>query len=160
MPSFRRSTPRSPITCKYLVYRLPSRQNLLLPLVNVRLESDQDSVDTVGLVDSGSTVTFIPYELDKILSPPHIVEDSESIGAGGTFPTFISKLKRLCLLKGTTLFAEFANIAVHVPKRSGRIPYVILGRDTIFQRFHVEFQEKRRRVILSHHKWSKPKKRV
>jgi len=121
----------------------------------VRLKSESRVVGSVGLVDSGSTVTFVPFELAEVLDLPHVSENRESIGAGGTFSTFIARLRGLQLVKGSTIFSDFVNAHVHVPTEPDRIPYVILGRDYIFKRFEVTFQENSRRMVLHHHKWAR-----
>lgn len=118
------------------------------------LVSENNAISSVGLVDSGSTVTFIPFELAEVLEVPHIKENVKSIGAGGTFDTFITKLRHLQLIKASTIFSDFVNLPVHVPTEPDRIPYVILGRDSIFTRFEVTFRERSRRMILYHRRWA------
>ena len=116
MSSYRRYVPRGPIKCRYLVYRFRlhgNEQTIHLPLIHVRLESESNAISSVGLVDSGSTVTFLPYELAEVLDLPHLREDTESIGAGGTFSTFIARLRRLQLIKGDTIFSNFPNFTTY-----------------------------------------------
>lgn len=158
MAEYRISIPRTPIKCRYLVYRFHGRP-IFLPLIHVRLVSESNAISSIGLVDSGSTVTFLPYELAELLDLPHLLEDTESIGAGGPFSTFIAKLHRLQLIKGTKIISNFVDLQVHVPTEPDRIPYVILGRNSIFDRFEVIFQEKKNTLILHHHKWAGKKRK-
>lgn len=101
----------------------------------------------MGLVDSGSTTTFIPTELAEILELPK-VKDEKATGAGGRFDTYVAKLERLTLIKGSHPFVAFDNIEVMVAKEGNAIPYVVLGRDYLFQKFHVTFREAQQHVIF------------
>jgi hypothetical protein len=105
-----------------------------------------ESLTTIGLVDSGSNVTFVPLELADILSLPIEREDS-AVGAGGTFNNTIRKVN-IRLLKGNTSFASFPNFPVYVPMDQGRVPYVVLGRDSIFSKFDITFRENKQRFVL------------
>ena len=124
----------------------------------MRLKSENNAVSSVGLVDSGSTVTFVPFELAEVLDLPHVEENRESIGAGGTFSTFIARLHHLQLIKGSTIISDFVNLFVHVPTEPDRIPYIILGRDAIFKRFEVAFRERSNQMFLHHHKWARKRR--
>lgn len=154
MAEYRIHVPRTPIKCRYLVYRFRGRP-IFLPLIHVRLVSESNAITSIGLIDSGSTVTFLPFELAELLNVPHLQDNVESIGAGGPFPTFIAELHRLQLIKDTTIISNFPKLPVHVPTEPDRIPYVILGRDSIFERFDITFQEKKNGLILHHHKWAR-----
>ena len=153
----RRTSCRSPITCRYLNYRLPSGRYVLLPLIQVELLSDKARFTTVALFDSGATDTFIPYELADILDI--LPKNPRSINvetAGGSVGFFGVKLKRLSLLKGGKVFYEFPNIRVLVPSEMSRdLPYVILGRNSVFKRFYVTFKENIKKFVIHHHKWAK-----
>lgn len=142
---------RQAVVCRYLVYLLPnSNIRLRLPLLHIRLESDTDSLTTTGLVDSGSTCTFIPTEISEILELPHI-KDDQAVGAGGRFPTRVKQLKTMALLTGSRIFGKFRDIQVHVPTAPEAIPYPVLGRDTIFRLFQITFREEEEKVIFRRH---------
>jgi len=142
---FRRKR-RSAITYRYLSYKLPNGSTIHLPLVPVRLSRNGESFSTIALVDSGSTTTFIPFEIAEIFSLP-IEQQEEAIGAGGTFQNTIRKVD-IAILKGNTVIAHFKDFPVYVPLDEGRIPYVVLGRDSIFRKFDVTFRENKQRIIL------------
>jgi len=144
-PFFRRRL-RSAVNCKYLSYTLPDGGKIHLPMVHIRLSISSESLTTIGLVDSGSNVTFVPLELADILSLPIEREDS-AVGAGGTFNNTIRKVN-IRLLKGNTSFASFPNFPVYVPMDQGRVPYVVLGRDSIFSKFDITFRENKQRFVL------------
>ena len=142
--------PRYPptISCKYLRYKLPeSGTYIRLPLLHVRLISSDISLTTIGLVDSGATVTFVPTELAEILKLTE--EGSQSVtGAGGKFEAYRTTISRLEILKRKKVFASFREVPVLVPRNPGAVPYVILGRDYIFPRFRITFIEKKQRMVF------------
>jgi len=115
-------------------------------MLHARLKHGDLSLTTIGLVDSGSTTTFVPLELAEILSLPIEREDS-AVGAGGSFNNTIRKVD-IILLKGNTPFSKILNFPVYVPVEEGRIPYVVLGRDSIFGKFDITFRENKQRFIL------------
>lgn len=115
-------------------------------MLHVRLSTTNESLTTIGLVDSGSNVTFVPLELADILSLTVEREDS-AVGAGGTFNNTIRKVD-IALLKGKTPFARFSGFPVYVPVDQGRVPYVVLGRDAVFRKFDITFRENEERFVL------------
>jgi hypothetical protein len=130
---------------------------ILLPLMHVELMSEIETFTTIGLLDSGGTSTFIPYELADILGlVPENPPSSSVVTAGGNAPFFPTVLKKLTVLVGGKTLSEFSNIRVLVPaQRDKDLPYVILGRDSIFKRFHITFKENIRKFVLEHHKLAK-----
>lgn len=137
---------RTAVTCRYLSYTLPNGAHIRLPMVHVRLSHGDLSLSTIGLIDSGSTTTFIPLELAEILSLPTEKQES-AIGAGGSFDNTIRRVN-IALLKGRTTFAEFSNFPAYVPTDPDRVPYVVLGRDSVFREFDITFRENKQRFIL------------
>lgn len=117
-----------------------------MPMLHVRLSHGDLSLGTIGLVDSGSTTTFVPLELAEILSLP-IERESSAVGAGGSFNNTIRRVD-VSLLKGSTVFAKFPDFPAYVPTDVGRVPYVVLGRDSIFRKFDITFRENQKRFIL------------
>jgi hypothetical protein len=117
-------------------------------MVHVYLKSGDTEVTTDGLVDSGSTATFLPCEFVDILNLKDL-RDSSAVGAGGSFPTSLARLDMMKIIKYKDAFDSFRNILVHIPKREGAIPYVILGRDTIFSHFDITFYENRRKLTFT-----------
>jgi predicted aspartyl protease len=146
-------------SCRYLHYKLRNGRVILLPLVHVELVSETETFTTIGLLDSGATTTFIPYEMADILGLiPEKPESGSVVTAGGDAPFFPAKVKKLAILIGGKILTEFANIRVLVPAQPERdLPYVILGRDSVFKRFHITFKENVKKFILEHHKLANKK---
>jgi hypothetical protein len=117
-------------------------------MLHVRILTEKNTLQTVALVDSGSTTTFVPTDMAEILGLT--VDPSKSdtaIGAGGEFRTIKFDLT-IQLLKGGIAFDEFKDWPVTVPVNREAIPYVVLGRDSVFLRYDVTFRERQRRTIL------------
>lgn len=122
-------------------------------MLNIRLLHQGRSFATVGLVDSGATTTFIPTSMAEILQLNLSAAAKDAVGAGGMFRNKDSELETLTLLKGrNSIYDEFQNVKVQVPENPDAIPYVVLGRDTLFRRYDVTFQERNEKVILKRHK--------
>jgi hypothetical protein len=99
-------------------------------------------------MDSGSTTTFVPTEIAEILGYKLDTEHMEpAVGAGGEFSTGIFQVT-IETLKGGNPIAEFKDWKTLVPSNPNAIPYVILGRDSIFMKFDITFRERMRRTIL------------
>jgi hypothetical protein len=120
--------------------------SIRLPLLHIRLSVKESSLRTIGLVDSGSTSTFIPLEIAEMLSMP-IEKEESAVGAGGKFQNTIRRVD-ITILKGFYPVAKFSNFPAYVPTELDRIPYVVLGRDSIFRKFDIVFREKMQRVLL------------
>ena len=135
MPAKRSSSFR----CRYLPYEYHGRV-IKLPAVLVRLSDFTGSnINSFALVDSGATVSFLPLELAEILDSPVTGEEVESEGAGGCFKT--RRIKLIAeMVKGKTVCWS-GKVDFLVPTEYKRIPYVVLGRDSIFKAFDITFCE-------------------
>lgn len=136
--------PGKTITQRYLKYSYEG-ETIRLPMVPVRLRAGDGSVKTVALVDSGATASFVPPELVEILGVP-VGETSSASGAGGDFPTHLVEMT-IEVLKDHSVACKIEE-EVHVPIEAGRVPYVVLGRDTIFLHYDITFRERREMIIL------------
>ncbi len=105
-------------------------------MLSVRLRGPSGkSVKTTALVDSGATTTFVPPDFVGILDL--VLGDSVgAMGAGGDFDTNLSDVVIEIMKGGHVIEAE-----VHVPAEEGRVPYVVLGRDTVFLAYDITFRE-------------------
>lgn len=118
-------------------------------MVHIRLESLVEKFETNALVDSGATSTLIPKEMAELLPSLRYEEQNTEVGgAGGTFYSKQTTLKRITLIKNITPFANFVQVKVLVPDCEGVLPYVILGRDLVFHRFDVTFHERRQKITF------------
>ncbi len=146
-------------TYGYLRYEYNSKDggknHLVLPLIRVSLKSDTDELSTIALVDSGSTDTLIPLELATLLSIEYTKGSNgstlkvETTGAGGVFDCYRARIKHIGCVKEKHAFANLFGREILIPSRPDAIPYVILGRDTIFKKFDVTFSEKRHKLIFT-----------
>lgn len=102
-------------------------------------------------------MSFIPHEIADILEViPQQPKPEPVETAGGKASFFPVRLRRLSLIRGGSIFHDFNNLRVLVPVQKDKdLPYVILGRDSIFRRFHITFQENLKRYIMEHHKWAR-----
>lgn len=145
------------ITCKYLAYRFHDRF-IRLPLVKIYLKGKQE-VETIGLIDSGATMSFLPYEIADLIgiipTDKNKIKKGAATAAAGNFETHIVCLPILRLIKGAHSFEEFRGIHIHIPSSEDiPIPYAILGRDHVFNRFDIIFHENRQKVTFKRTKTS------
>ncbi len=103
-------------------------------------------------MDSGSSVTLIETEIAEALGCNPEGERSVT-GGGGEFQNWITMVDAE-VLKGGRVVCELDGIEAYVPDDVGRIPYCILGRDSIFEHWDIQFRERQQRMVLRH-----PKKR-
>ncbi len=147
------------VVCKYLIYSYKSKDgtvhNPRLPLVNLYLKSAIADYDTIALVDSGATKTIVPLDLAEILlleyekAKDGSLLKAETEGAGATFYCNFAILQRLVIKKHTTPFCTVMNAHVLVPEKKGVLPYAVLGRDYIFNRFDITFHERRQKMTFT-----------
>lgn len=138
--------PRYGYAQPYLLFAIGLRRSQAFPLVHVRLRGPRGSLRTVALVDSGSTVTFVPPDLVEELGVP-AKPGPKAGGGGGDFRTWDAWVN-IEVLHQKKVIASFRRLRVSVPREEGRIPYIVLGRDSLFRAFWVQFQEDRARLIL------------
>ena len=135
--------------CKYLSYQKPDGNSLRLPLLKIEIQHEEKRMSTVALLDSGATATFLPHDIAfGILNLPIEKDDVEVVGAGSTFPNFLTKVEKITLKKGVNGICELLDVMIHVPKPPAGIPYAVLGRDTIFSLFDITFREREGKFLL------------
>lgn len=118
-------------------------------MVNVKLVHKNQELKTVALIDSGATSNFLPRELAEILDLDLSQEPKDAVGAGGKFRNIDSLIGKCQLIKNKdSAFDEFINLRINVPVKSNTLPYMVLGRDSIFQKFNIRFIEMEEKVIL------------
>lgn len=81
-----------------------------------------------------------------MLSLP-IEKEDYAVGAGGKFQNTLRKVN-ISILKGTTPIHTFRDFLTYVPTEPDRIPYAVLGRDSVFREFDIIFRENLQRVLL------------
>jgi hypothetical protein len=119
-----------------------------LPMLQVRLSVGGQSLSTSALVDSGANCSFLPTDLAEILGLQLDPTGAHgAVGAGGTFQTVEFRVT-IELTKAGRTFADFKDWPVLVPINREAIPYMVLGRDSVFRRFDVTFRELVQRTVL------------
>ena len=145
------------VVCDYLHYRLHAKDSVRwvkLPLVELRMRSPSAEFGSVGLVDSGSDRTFVPKEEAELLGlKPQTLTDgtkriAEALGAGGSFLCEIMALPEMRLMWHRVQFQDFHGLSVWVPQKNEDIPYTIIGRDIVFKRFEISFNESHRKITF------------
>ncbi len=138
------------MTLRYINYDDPiTNVTYKLPMVNVKLIHKDRDLKTAALIDSGSTSNFLPRELAEILDLDLSEEPRDAVGAGGTFSNVSSLIGTCQLIKNKeSVFDEFTNFEVNVPIASNTLPYMVLGRNSIFGRFSIKFMERTEKIIL------------
>lgn len=131
--------------CKYRNFTDKDGTLYRLPMVPVRVEHEGVSFRTAALVDSGANSTFIPYDFIEILGLK-IDGESSARGAGGLFPTYLSRVN-IDVLKGVRSIHTFQDCEVQIAKDNVDIP-MVLGRDTIFEEFEITFRERDEKILL------------
>lgn len=146
------------ITCRYLPFKFEGTAQHF-PLIHVYLKASLAELNTVGLVDSGATSTFIPYEIAETIgllpegnnSNTSSLVKGRATGAAGVFTTYQVTLPVLNVMKSPSQTIEtFRDIKVQVAAESrDNLPHVILGRDPLFRHFDITFHEKRQKFTFS-----------
>lgn len=145
MPPRRPSRVKS-FSQRYLSYSHEG-ERLRLPMLAIRLIGPTGrSVKTTALIDSGATVTFVPHDFADILDI-ELGEISTATGAGGSFDTNLSDVI-IEILKGTKVVKVIEAEEVHIPVEEDPVPYVVLGRDTIFLSYDITFREHKELCVL------------
>ena len=129
----------------YLLFKL-DRRPIAFPLVHVRLRGRKGRLRTVALADSGATNSFVPIEIAEEVGL-RLRPGPRAGGGGGDFRTYDGTLTMEVLHHGKVIH-RFSRLPVSVPRDPGRIPYVVLGRDSIFRAFTLTFDEGRSRLLL------------
>lgn len=118
-------------------------------MVNVKITHNNKTIKTVSLVDSGATSNFIPRGLAEILELDLSTKPKDAVGAGGKFPNIPTKMDKVMLIKGAnSVYEEFTNLGIYVPSDYNAVPYMVLGRDSIFRRFTIKFLENQEKFVL------------
>lgn len=108
-----------------------------MPIVTVRLSRKEIAFGTVGLIDTGASYTVIPHGLADVLDLQRFGAH-KAFGIGGFIEVFESKVDLDIIVQGKALLS-LKDCPVGIIESD--LPYVILGRDPIFE--HLTFQFRR-----------------
>ena len=68
---------------------------------------------------------------------------------GGKFRNIGSLIGKCQLIKNkNSVFDEFTNLITNVPVEPDTLPYMVLGRDSIFRKFNIRFIEVEEKIML------------
>ncbi len=142
----RKNTKRS-VRIKYILFNHKGIDRYL-PMVNVCLKHKGHDIQSTALIDSGATSTFIPLSLAQLLELELKNSNNNVSGAGGEFQSYLTNIEEIDVIKGQILLTKFENLRVRVPTEKDGIPFVVLGRDSIFFRYNIKFQESKQQIQL------------
>lgn len=130
-----------------LVYRYRELGSRILPAIPIILNGeDGTTLQTEGILDSGSTAILIPNEIAKFLKLK-LGKDIDGRGVEGEVKVRESRI-RMRLGRGSETYNFVFNCCVSLeedPKRD--YPHIILGRP-FFSHFVITFDEQRRKITL------------
>ena len=134
------------LTQRYLSYPY-SGQLIRLPAIHIRLRDRAGgSIKTLALVDSGATSSFIPAELAQLFNVISEADSIQAAGGGGSFETWVGRLTVEALKGNNVHWKKFMRF--HIPVKEDMIPYVILGRDSVFLTYDVLIRERQQLLKL------------
>lgn len=122
-----------------------------LPVIDLRIRFRTRQIGALGLVDSGSTRTYMPSGIAGALGLTARgggLAPSESESLSGKFDTYQARISRMDIFRNTVLVGTFVNPVVNIVRSSTAIDFVVLGRDYVFNRYKVTFSERRKKITL------------
>ena len=115
-----------------------------MPMVEVRRAREEVALRTPGLIDSGASRTVIPHEIADILGL-QCLKNLSVAGVGGISEAFESKVDLTLIVGGQQLlFLENCPVLVH----EADLPFVILGREPLFDNITFHFRRGRLEFVL------------
>lgn len=118
-----------------------------LPLIHIILCHNGVYLPTPALVDSGAQITLIPKTMACILGIKQTKKIDSVGGAGGRFKVYTCNMDRIILMKDNTVLNEITRPRIRVPL-DYEMPFVVLGRDTIFKKYKILFEENDKQLWL------------
>lgn len=143
---FRNSTKRN-VRIKYILFNYKGIDGYL-PMIHVCLKHKGLDIQSTALIDSGATSTFVPLEMAKLLDITLENPNNNVSGVGGKLQSYLTSIGKISVIKGQTLLSEFTNMGIRVPTKDDGIPFIILGRDSIFLKYDIKFQESLSQIQL------------
>lgn len=126
--------------------------NQWFPCLDCVVEHDKKTI-APAIIDSGSSLkTLIPYSVASDLG---LITDNMKqnfgFGPSGKFYTYETTLRALHIVNSKEEHLHtFDDLDVIIPvKNTYNLPFIVLGRDTIFSRYDITFSEKNKKIILS-----------
>jgi hypothetical protein len=117
------------------------------PKIPILLTHNGKSIDTIGLIDSGSDISTIPKGLAEYLGLELGGKTYEIEGVGGRVEV-VNTFVNLTIQKGSEIH-HIRQLSVKVPIREeDQNEDIILGRDVFFNEFVITFKQNEKRIIL------------
>ncbi len=135
------------IRLKYITLNSNDTYNFL-PMVSIKLVHKGRITRGLALIDSGSTATFIPPSTAELLGLELKTQNNSISGVGGAFLSFSTSLDMITVLDAQTPLVQFEDLSVYVPSNNSEIPFILLGRDSIFSAFDIKFKEHAQQIEL------------
>ena len=129
---------------RYKEIKRPNGIIIKAPYIPITLKSEKESLDFIGLIDSGADISVIPREAADILGLK-IEKEDEATGIGGKAKTSDSHLN-IKIQKGHEK-CEFRLPIKILLQENSEIP-ILLGRLEFFDNFNIIFEQSEQRVLL------------
>jgi len=115
------------------------------PAIPVTIAGKKDSVDVVGLIDSGADFSVIPREMAEIIGADLSNKPEEIGGIGGNTKAIETKIK-MTITKGHEAYTQTISAYV-VEDLQDSFP-ILIGRSGFFPKFKITFAEKTKKILL------------
>ncbi len=119
-----------------------------MPMLDVVMSHGDNTLAINALVDSGSNATIVPLHVAQLLEIKLKEQDDSVMGVGGSVNMHLAKVDGFTIIEEKMTLAEFDDQVVHVPASKNTVLFVILGRNSIFRRFDIKFQETQKMMQL------------
>ncbi len=117
------------------------RTPICLPMLDVVMSRKNNTLKISGLVDSGSNITIVPLHVAQLLDIELKDQDDSVMGVGGSVTMHLAKVDGFTIIEEKMTLAEFDDQVVRVSATKNTADFIILGRNSIFRRFDIKFQE-------------------
>ncbi len=124
------------------------RVPIYLPMVGVVMSHNDNILTTNGLVDSGSNITVVPLRLARLLKIELKEQDDSVMGVGGSVNMHLAKVDGFTIIEEKMTLAKFDDQVIRVSTSENTARFIILGRNSIFRRFDIKFQETQKMMQL------------
>ncbi|MEK6894900.1 MAG: hypothetical protein AABX48_00075 [Nanoarchaeota archaeon] len=120
---------------------LKSGKIIYRPLIPITLIGSNESLDVIGILDSGSDMSIIPKSIAEVIGVKYLGEDEIS---GITGKPIKSKQGVINVEFGKDREKTNFQIPVVIPEKEDVT--IIIGRLGFFQNFDITFQERKRKI--------------
>lgn len=122
-----------------------------LPMVRLQIAFKSRRVNAYGLVDSGSTRTYVPAAVADALgiaAKDCMAPAGRSESLSGKFTTLQAEISRMDIVNDNMIMDSFVRPVILITRANTAVDFVVLGRDHIFSRYDITFSERQKRLTL------------